>query len=261
MDRMKEWSVDQSVIDAFKATKLSSPSYPFGTATRPRLSDAEDTPGAGAYSIKTTVLGKVPDSKIRSAPQFSLRSRQAFGGVLATKADSDQLPGPGWYTPQMTNPNERHSAKHSFPKGQARSNKKMEHGPGPGTYSAQSSVGRQVLSTKRNRPGIGFGTGERPPLLCLRCDIGPGEYGGGIAACEKQVDSRKKTSGFVKFSQSARSSEASLLAQDHANMLPGPGTYRLPSGLCGGGASYPFRAAPKPSLSGREKFGSPFNTS
>ena len=106
---------------------------------------------------------------------------------------------------------------------------------------------------------MGFGQGERPPLLRVQNDVGPGEYGVGISACRKQVDSRKKTSGFVKFSRSARDKTSSMTMQDELQARPGPGTYQLPSGLCGSGSSYPFRAAPRASLSGREKFGSPFS--
>ncbi|KAJ8599678.1 hypothetical protein CTAYLR_004726 [Chrysophaeum taylorii] len=253
-------SVDHSIIDAFNATKVSPPSYQFGSSMRARLSEAEPTPGAGTYSIKTTLLGRVPDSKIRSAPQFSLRSREKFGNPMMRAIDGGTVlqPGPGWYTPHQVNPNERIAPTYSFPKGHKRTRDKAHLAPGPGAYSAPSSVGKQILSTKQNRGGIGFGTGERPPLLRVHNDLGPGEYGVGVAACSKQVDSRKKTSGFVKFSQGVRTNEQSLIAKDEEESRPGPGTYRLPSGICGGGASYPFRASPKASLSGREKFGSPF---
>lgn len=259
--RMTECSLETSIIEAFNATKLSSPSYQFGSSMRPPLSEAEETPGAGTYAIKTTLLGKVADSKIRTAPQFSLRSREAFGSPINRAVDSTMArqPGPGWYTPKQVNCRERCAAQHSFPRDQTRAaGPKEDRSPGPGAYAAHSSVGRQILSTKANYSGSGFGASERPPLLRVHNDLGPGEYGVGIAACEKQVDSRKKTTGFVKFSRSTRSSEASLIAQDEIRNLPGPGTYRLPSAICGQGASYPFRAAPKPSFSGREKFGSPF---
>lgn len=241
------------LIDAFNATKTSSPSYQFGTSIRQQLNDSGDTsstPGAGTYTIKTTLLGKVPDSKIRTAPQFSLRSR-----IVQRQSIFDE-PGPGRYTIRQA----KDTPQYSFPKDRRHNSPRNKEEPGPGAYSSPSAVGKQVLSTKRNRASMGFGTGERPPLLRVQCDLGPGEYGVGIAACQKQVDSRKKTSALVKFSKGTRSTAKtkSLMAQDEERSLPGPGTYRLPSGLCGGGASYPFRAAPKPALSGREKFGSPF---
>ena len=251
--------LDHSIIDSFNATKHSSPSYQFGSAIRPRLSEAEPTPGAGAYSIKTTILGNVPDSKIHSAPQFSLRSREKFGNPMlrALDAETARQPGPGWYTPKQVNPKDDNAPKYSFPKGHFIKDK-ARLSPGPGAYVIPSSVGKQVLSTKSNNNGMGFGQGERPPLLRVHNDVGPGEYGVGISACKKQVDSRKKTSGFVKFSRCARDKATSTSAKDEEEALPGPGTYQLPPGLCGGGSSYPFRAAPKASLSGREKFGSPF---
>lgn len=243
---------DSVVMDAYNATKLSSPAHQFGTAIRCELSEVEATPGAGAYSIKST-LGKVADSRIKSPPQFSLRSREALANFTS------DAPGPGWYKPKQVNPKEFTASKFSFPKGQSRAALATSKGiPGPGAYSLPSSVGKQILSTKENKNAACFGTGGRHPLSMIHTDLGPGEYGVGIAACEKQVDSRKLTSGFVKFAKGARTSEASLSAKDDELSRPGPGTYRLPSGLGGQGAAYPFRAAPKPSLSGREKFGSPF---
>jgi|TARA_B100001996_G_scaffold80109_1_gene59050 hypothetical protein len=249
---------NHAIIDAFNATRRSSPSYQFGSAIRPRLSEAEPTPGAGAYSIKTTILGNVPDSKIHSAPQFSLRSREKFGNPMLRSLDADTArePGPGWYSPKQVNPKDDNAPKYSFPKGHFIKDK-ARLSPGPGAYVIPSSVGKQVLSTKFNNNGMGFGQGERPPLLRTHNDVGPGEYGAGISACKKQVDSRKRTSGFVKFSRCARDKMSSM-ASTGEHDLPGPGTYQLPSGLCGSGSSYPFRSAPKSSLSGREKFGSPF---
>lgn len=241
------------LIDAFNATKLSSPSFQFGTSIRQQLNESGDlssTPGAGTYTIKTTLLGKVADSRIRTAPQFSLRSR------INPRQSVENEPGPGRYAIRLA----KDTPQFSFPKDQRHASPKNKSEPGPGAYSSPSAVGKQVLSTKQNRASMGFGTGERPPLLRVQCDLGPGEYGVGIAACQKQIDSRKKTSALVKFSKGSRSTSKtkSVIAQDEERSLPGPGTYRLPSGLCGGGASYPFRAAPKPTLSGREKFGSPF---
>mmetsp|Transcript_15021 Transcript_15021/g.46633 ORF Transcript_15021/g.46633 Transcript_15021/m.46633 type:complete len:150 (+) Transcript_15021:156-605(+) len=107
---------NHTIIDAFNATKHSSPSYQFGSAIRPRLSEAEPTPGAGAYSIKTTILGNVPDSKIHSAPQFSLRSREKFGNPMLRALDTEtaRQPGPGWYTPKQVNPKDDNAPKYSF---------------------------------------------------------------------------------------------------------------------------------------------------
>lgn len=85
--------------------------------------------------------------------------------------------------------------------------------------------------------------------------VGPGEYGCGVPACEKQLDSRKKTNHGTTFGKAERDeSKPSVL--DVAP--PGPGCYRLPSGMCGRGSAHPFRASPAVSMSGREKFGSPF---
>ncbi|KAJ1452003.1 hypothetical protein M885DRAFT_528242 [Pelagophyceae sp. CCMP2097] len=251
---------DRSIIDAFNATKHTEPSYQFGSATRSGFVESEPTPGAGTYTIKTTLLGKVPDSKISSAPQYSLRSREKFGDPMLRALDPNtgRQPGPGWYTPQQVNPNEDKAPIHSFPKGSFPEDK-PRLSPGPGAYALPGAVGRQVLSTKHNAHPMGFGNGARPQLLGNAVhDVGPGEYGAGAGSCKAQVDSRKRTSSFVKFGKGQRSQESSAAAKDDADARPGPGTYRLPSGICGGGSAHPFRSAPKASLAGREKFGSPF---
>lgn len=49
-----------------------------------------------------------------------------------------------------------------------------------------------------------------------------------------------------------------LCCHDGPPTHTGPGGYKLPSGLCGKGKGYPYRAAPIVSMSGREKFGSPW---
>lgn len=85
--------------------------------------------------------------------------------------------------------------------------------------------------------------------------VGPGEYDCGVPACEKQLESHKKTQHGTKFGKGERDPyKPSVL--DVAP--PGPGCYKLPSGLCGKGKGYPYRAAPIVSMSGRNKFGSPF---
>lgn len=113
------------------------------------------------------------------------------------------------------------------------------------------------MSTKPNHNGLLFGRGKRPPLLLASTSelVGPGEYGCGVPACEKQIDSRKRTHQGIKFGRGLRDPYRPSVLDTSP---PGPGGYKLPSGLCGRGSAYPFRAAPAPSMSGREKFGSPW---
>lgn len=67
------------------------------------------------------------------------------------------------------------------------------------------ALSTQVLSTKRNFMPGKFGRGKRPPLILVStADVGPGEYGCGIGACDAQVDSRKKTLSNIKFAHSGR---------------------------------------------------------
>merc|ERR1719230_35567 len=142
-----------SLMDSFYATQDAAPEYGFGTSTRPPLNGGEgdSTPGPGAYTIKTTVLGQVPHSKIRSAPQFSLRSREKFGNPMLKAIDSTTMlePGPGHYKSRVVNPQEDDAPKFSFPKS-SHPRDKAKLSPGPGAYTLKPSVGKQVLSTKKS---------------------------------------------------------------------------------------------------------------
>ena len=70
----------RTVMDAFNKTSYykAEPAISFGTGSRPPLYTLEGGPGPGAYPIKTT-MGKVMESSIKSACQFSLRGRVKFG--------------------------------------------------------------------------------------------------------------------------------------------------------------------------------------
>ena len=79
--------ITTSLMDAFYHTREAPPEFGFGTSVRPPLNDCEEAaPGPGAYTIKTTVLGDVPQSSIRSAPRVlaavarEVRQPDAQGG-------------------------------------------------------------------------------------------------------------------------------------------------------------------------------------
>ncbi|GMI46050.1 hypothetical protein TrCOL_g13593 [Triparma columacea] len=251
----------RSLMDSFYATHKSQPAIGFGTSTRPPLNETTaEAPGPGAYSIKTTVLGNFPESKIRTAPQFSLRSREKFGSPMTKAEDTTTImePGPGHYKSKIVNDRERNAPKYSIPKSRWLKDKDRGTEPGPGAYKAISSCDKQVLSTKRNFMPGKFGRGKRPPLILVStADVGPGEYGCGIGACDAQVDSRKKTLSNIKFAHSGRE-QAPIGSRIVQENIPGPGHYKLPKGLGGKGSGYVYRCSPQPRLSGREKFGSPF---
>ena len=250
----------RSLMDSFYASHKSMPAIGFGTASRQGLVDATpDAPGPGAYSIKTTVIGEYPESKIRTAPQFSLRSREKFGSPMTKAEDTTSImePGPGHYKPRIVNPNEFTAPKYTIPKSRWMQDKaKLQ--PGPGAYECIASCDRQVLSTKRNFMPGKFGKGKRPDLIAVSTgDVGPGEYGAGIGACQVQVDSRKKSTAGCLFAHTGRES-AAIGARTVTDEIPGPGHYQLPKGVGGSGSGYAYRCSPMPRLSGREKFGSPF---
>ena len=248
-------------MDSFYATHKSSPAIGFGTSIRGGLVEGNggEAPGPGAYTIKTTVLGNYPEAKIRTAPQFSLRSREKFGSPMTKAEDTTSImePGPGHYKPRIVNPVEMIAPKYTIPKSRWISDKaKLQ--PGPGAYNCQGSCEKQVLSTKRNFMPGKFGKGKRPQLNMVSTGpIGPGEYGCGIGACDEQVDSRKKTYGNMRFAHTGREQTA-IGARKTTDDIPGPGHYKLPKGLGGRGAGYVYRCSPMPKMSGRESFGSPW---
>lgn len=91
-----------------------------------------------------------------------------------------------------------------FPKGAAPKEKSFL-APGPGSYKPLYSMGKQVLSTKKDPGNIKFDKGSRPTLVQPGIsEIGPGEYKPPSGACEPQIDSRKRTCATIKFGEGYR---------------------------------------------------------
>mmetsp|Transcript_33253 Transcript_33253/g.43835 ORF Transcript_33253/g.43835 Transcript_33253/m.43835 type:complete len:285 (+) Transcript_33253:132-986(+) len=249
------------VIESYKSTVHKAPEMGFGTALRGNINGTTiESPGPGAYRSQTTLQPNVTDSRIKGAPQFSLKGREKFGAPDLKAIDPTTIrePGPGHYTPKIVNPQEPIASKHSFPRDQRRPIGNTRKVPGPGAYNSHSSLGQQIISTKRTMRRADFGSGNRPPLLInTSAEVGPGEYDATMPACEAQVDSRKTTTGTTKFGKASRDAPV-IGARMNTDVTPGPGKYKLPKGICGAGSSHPYKSAPAPSMSGRTKFGSPF---
>jgi hypothetical protein len=205
-------------------------------------------PGPGAYQIKTT-LSKQAVSHIRTPNQFSLRGRTKFGDPNEKSMNKTAAaePGPGSYQLDgrfLAGKNPRDIV---FPKGSEQADKSFM-GPGPGSYKAAESMGKQVLSTKHSGKMVQFGTAARPSMAAnSQSDVGPGEYGPLKSACDVQVESTKRTCGTIKFG-TGYSKNKGRAKMDMSEPSPGPGSYRLPEARM-------TRAA---TMSGREKFGSPW---
>lgn len=161
-----EEPVRRTVMMAFEKSSYypKDPEVGFGTGSRPPLYSTQGGPGPGAYPIKTT-MAKILESNFRSPGSFSLRSRQKFGDPnersMSKTAASE--PGPGQYdiTGKFlggTNPR-----KSGFPKGNIPRDK-MATTPGPGSYQAAFSMGKQVLSTKVGAMMPGFSKADRPTM-------------------------------------------------------------------------------------------------
>jgi hypothetical protein len=205
-------------------------------------------------------MGKLMESHITSPSQFSLKGRTKFGDPYsrAISKDTANQPGPGQYTLTGKFLGGTNPRKSGFPKSMPPRDKALL-APGPGQYKPLYSMGKQVLSTKTGPVVPSFAKAERPTLIPPgTTDIGPGEYAkANIAACESQVDSRKPTCGSIKFGTGYKkgSNQQQL---DMSEPSPGPGSYKLPGGISTIAKGSPFRNSPAATLSGRNKFGSPW---
>lgn len=252
--------VRRTVMMAFEKTSYypKNPEVGFGTGSRPPLYSTQGGPGPGAYPIKTT-MGKVMESHIKSTCQFSLRSRTKFGdpNERSMSKTSANEPGPGQYDLTGKFIGGSNPRKAGFPKGKPPPDKAFL-GPGPGSYAPLQSMGKQVLSTKPGSLVPGFSKAPRPTMVPPgTSDVGPGEYGPFKAACEPQVDSRKPTPASIKFGTGYRKG-GGLVKQDLSEPSPGPGSYTLPGGVATRARGSPYRDSPAATLSGRNKFGSPW---
>jgi len=130
--------------------------------------------------------------------------------------------------------------------------------PGPGTYEPAYSLGPQQLSSKPDAFVTVFPKAARPSMVPPGATvIGPGQYGAFNAACETQVDSRKPSCSSVKFGTGYRKA-AFGQKLDLSEPAPGPGTYVLPGGVSTVAKGTPYRNSPSATISGRNKFGSPW---
>lgn len=251
-----------TVMDAFNKTSTytQDPQISFGTGSRPSLVSMSNTPGPGAYQIKTT-LKKTVDSTIESPVAFTIRSRQNFGdpNLKAVSKVTANEPGPGSYKLGEKFLTGKNSSKYSFPKQRAPM-VKSQLAPGPGQYETPASMGKQTLSTKKRAQESPFPLASRPSLIAPgTTEIGPGQYGLPPSACEQQVDSRKPTQSAIRFGTGyTKGKNNSIQKIDMKEPAPGPGSYNLPGGVSTSHRGAPYRNSPAASLSGRNKFGSPW---
>eukprot|EP00600_Ochromonadales_sp_CCMP1393_P006100 CAMPEP_0174973782 /NCGR_PEP_ID=MMETSP0004_2-20121128/11438_1 /TAXON_ID=420556 /ORGANISM="Ochromonas sp., Strain CCMP1393" /LENGTH=247 /DNA_ID=CAMNT_0016224279 /DNA_START=119 /DNA_END=862 /DNA_ORIENTATION=+ len=247
-------------MDAFDKTSWfpKAPEVGFGTGSRPPMHSGGGGPGPGAYPIKTT-MAKLHESHIQSPCQYTLRSRTKFGdpNEKSMSKSSANEPGPAQYDLQGKFLSGKNPRKSAFPKGGLMKDKAAQ-GPGPGSYQPIQSMGKQVISTKAGAVQPVFSKAARPSMVIDGAsDVGPGEYNPPPAACDNQVDSRKRTCATLKFGEGYKTGGSSSKF-DFSEPSPGPGSYVLPGGVATLAKGSPFRNSPAVSLSGRNKFGSPW---
>jgi hypothetical protein len=200
------------------------------------------------------------ESHIKSPSQFTLRGRTKFGdpNEKAMSKSAASEPGPGQYDLGGRFLSGSDPRKSAFPKGSYGADKSLLQGPGPGAYQCPHSMGRQALSTSATAAALVFGKAARPSMVPPgTTDIGPGEYRAAPAACDPQVDSRKPTCALMKFGEGYRKG-GHRDRVDLSEPSPGPGSYTLPGGIATATKGAPFTNSPAISISGRQKFGSPF---
>jgi hypothetical protein len=251
----------RTVMDAFNKTTFyeKDPEIGFGTAARPSLVNSNNTPGPGTYAIKTTMKRTIISDYV-SPPAFSIRSRQKFGdpNERSLNKHSALEPGPGHYNLDAKFVNPAKAPEYTFPKASQMTDKSML-APAPGAYEPLNTFGKQIISTKESSPEIGFLQAPRPSLVQPGAiAVGPGEYGAPPAACARQVESKKRSCATVKIGGGFQKVKGYTKKVTLDEPSPGPGSYVLPGGIATQQKGTPFRNSAKISLSGREKFGSPF---
>jgi hypothetical protein len=232
-----------------QSTRRTSPRPVFGTTPRSqRTKKRSAVPGPGSYKSKDSI-GRQHDSRKESAPLFTLRSRETFGST----ANPKDVPGAGTYqTGEMRKANSKHPTgpQYSFARSKAEQLVRSTT-PGPGTYKSNSSLGQQLLSQKAKSGDYVFGKSDRTQALPTNQAESEDSYAK-VDAVGKQRQSTKQTLPAWQFGTSTRPS-------NRMNHNPGPATYRAPRSIGRQGQSQK-KSAPSCSMSGREKFGSPWHT-
>ena len=178
----------------------SCPQAPFGTSTRDQAikvyqEDADKayygigSPGPCAYKVYS-MLGKQTTSTKETAGTAKLGKSERFRYEHVKRAM--ETPGAGQYAQKGAVGRQAVSTKRTMPSAKFGTStrdhvKKMfisadhekatygENSPGPVTASMVSSMGRQTLSRRANRPTWGFGTAERKTIQVSNTP-GPGAY-------------------------------------------------------------------------------------
>lgn len=113
-----------------------------------------------------------------------------------------------------------------------------------------------VAAVKPKAPTWRFGSEEQRPTISRKGAPGPGAYKR-PQSCGGQFDSSRRSYPAFSFGStkgpppSGTLETVGIMVDDKS---PGPGSYKIPSGLCVQATSH-RRSAPSPTMGGREKFG------
>jgi hypothetical protein len=117
----------RTVMDSFNSSTYykKEPEIGFGTSARLAMSFSDQTPGPGAYPLKSTLYRQF-NSTIRNPPETTMKSRQKFGDPYLRALDKTTAnePGPGHYNTidkfiGGTNPRKSGFPKASVPRDRA----------------------------------------------------------------------------------------------------------------------------------------------
>ena len=169
-----------SVGNQADGRKATAPTWVFGTGERFKYESRAATaaPGPGAYAANGS-FGAQANSSMRTqpAPGFGSAGRQHVAKVFVSEDHNKSLfgtqsPGPCSYNLKGSlgkQETSRLGTGASQPSWVFGSTKRFQYdhvkraaaSPGPGQYTANSSVGQQAMSTRNTAPIFGFGTGDR----------------------------------------------------------------------------------------------------
>ncbi|OWZ17358.1 hypothetical protein PHMEG_0008714 [Phytophthora megakarya] len=222
----------------------NAPSYSLGKKWSPTKGQGR-APGPGAYDAGTTIGHTVLSTqKSNAGLSFGQGERQPLH-------TSNNDVGPGQYSVVVDSVGRSTATSGAaFTFGtdtRGKTNSLVNNVPGPNTYDAKSSFGKQGESVFRTAPGCTMSGrtkfGGQFGAMALPPDVSSPSKDSSVikSSVGEQVDSRKATAPGAVFGSSTRPQTT------NGTQSPGPGAYKTQSSI---------GQAPGYTISGREKFGS-----
>ncbi|CAL8470628.1 g10170 [Coccomyxa elongata] len=219
------------------STMTSAPNLGFGSSKRPGMARKAAAPGPGAYKLKPALGSQFESTKTSAAVvHFPGAHRDAAEKMFISlehekSGFGKESPGPSAYN--VSGSFLRRTSSPSTLKGGSRfgdTSARIAAGlPGPGQYAVPTTVGRHPMSTKPNKPVVGFPKAHRDASrkMFISLDHEKSNYGvgspgpataappSGIGRPQLSTNRSMPAWGFGTARASAR----------HDTTTPGPGEY------------------------------------